>query len=89
MAITSYIEMRPGEQWRDVTGAFLTYCAMEVKLDRCGCHEGDADGAPSDGKRYAANAFGRVWRKNTKSIYFAGYLWKRLVRVWAFQRIGF
>ena len=54
MAYTSYIEMRVGEQWQDVAGAFMTYCAREMKLDRCGCHEGEPDGAPSDGKRYAA-----------------------------------
>ncbi len=54
MALTSYIELRAGERWRDVADAFMTYCARELRLDRCGCHEGDADGAPSDGKRYAA-----------------------------------
>ena len=52
MAHTSYIEMREGEQWQDVAGGFMSYCAREIKLDRIGCH--NADGAPSDGKRYAA-----------------------------------
>ena len=54
MDLTSYIELRAGERWRDVADAFMTYCARELCLDQCGCHEGDADGAPSDGKRYAA-----------------------------------
>jgi hypothetical protein len=54
MADTRYIELRDSEQWQDVANAFMKYCAEELKIARCGCHEGDANTAPSDGKRYAA-----------------------------------
>ena len=52
--MNTYIELRPGEQWRDVADAFTSYCTRELRLDQCAFEEGDAARAPQDGKRYAA-----------------------------------
>jgi hypothetical protein len=53
MTRTSHVEMRHGEQWADVSGAFILWCVNEKGVTKAGCHEGDPV-APNDGRRYAA-----------------------------------
>jgi hypothetical protein len=53
MALTTYVEMRDGEEWQEVAGAFMLWCQQQRQVVRGGCHEGDA-GGPTDGRRYAA-----------------------------------
>ena len=55
MAITRHVELRPGEQWRDVTEAFMKFCSESKAVTKGGCHEGDPV-PTSDGRRYAAIA---------------------------------
>ncbi len=53
MAQTLYVELRDGEQWQDVAGAFLQWCYGQKHVRTDGCHEGEP-GGPADGRRYAA-----------------------------------
>ena len=53
MALTTYVEMRAGERWHDLTGAFMRWCQQQKQLSSGGCHEGDP-GGPDDGRQYAA-----------------------------------
>jgi hypothetical protein len=71
MALTTYVEMRNGERWQDVAGAFMLWCHQRQQLADGGCHEGDS-GGPADGRRYAAIS------TPDHSLALAGYL-----REWA------
>jgi hypothetical protein len=53
MARTTHVEMRHGERWADVSGAFMLWCFDAKGVSNAGCHEGDAV-APDDRRRYAA-----------------------------------
>jgi hypothetical protein len=53
VALTTYVEMRDGERWQDVAGAFLVWCHRHKEVAAGGCHQGDP-GGPADGRRYAA-----------------------------------
>jgi hypothetical protein len=55
VALTTYVEMRDAECWKDVAGAFLLWCRQQKQVPTGGCHEGDP-GSPSDARRYAAIA---------------------------------
>jgi ribosomal protein L37AE/L43A len=53
VAATVYVELRGGELWQDVAGAFMLWCHQHQGKTTGGCHEGDP-GGPADGRRYAA-----------------------------------
>jgi hypothetical protein len=53
MAQTRYVELRTGEGWADVAGAFMDWCLRERQLARAGVHEGNPL-APSDERGWAA-----------------------------------
>lgn len=53
MSKTLYVEMREGEEWRDVADRFMEFCLTEKKVTNGGCHEGDPMPVKA-GIRYAA-----------------------------------
>ena len=53
MVQTLHVEMREGEEWRDVVDSFMRYCIAEKKLGTGGCHEGNSIPV-AGGRRYAA-----------------------------------